>query len=193
MTVKKKYTEKDTLFYTTFTCHQWHSYIQLSHAWDLVYKGFDDMKRLYGVLVTGYVIMPNHVHSLLYVPEKSPDINQLIADQKRFLSYGIVDSLETQRNYRLLDQMRNDLIEAERTKGQLHKVFKGLPDIKECYSEWFIRQKLDYMHHNPVSGIWNLVEDFTLYPHSSASFYERNEAGIYEVTHYRDVWDSLVK
>jgi hypothetical protein len=28
------------------------------------------------------------------------------------------------------------------------------------------------LHHNPVSGKWNLVNDYTDYEHSSASFYE---------------------
>ncbi len=43
------------------------------------------------------------------------------------------------------------------------------------------------MHHNPVSGKWNLVEDFTEYLHSSAKYYETGCQGIYPVVHYMDV------
>jgi hypothetical protein len=33
-------------------------------------------------------------------------------------------------------------------------------------------KKLNYIHRNPISGKWNLVNDYTDYEHSSASFYE---------------------
>jgi hypothetical protein len=44
-----------------------------------------------------------------------------------------------------------------------------------CYGEKMIEQKLDYIHHNPVSGKWCLVNDFCDYPHPSASFYESDK------------------
>jgi hypothetical protein len=51
-----------------------------------------------------------------------------------------------------------------------------------------IEQKLDYIHHNPVSGKWNLVEDFTRYPHSSAAFYKLGVIGEVKITHYKDLF-----
>lgn len=45
-------------------------------------------------------------------------------------------------------------------------------DIKECWTEKFLHQELDYMHSNPVSGKWTLVDDPMKYPYSSAAFYE---------------------
>ena len=37
-----------------------------------------------------------------------------------------------------------------------------------------LRQKLDYIHHNPTSGKWTLAKDFLSYAHSSALFYEES-------------------
>jgi len=73
-------------------------------------------------------------------------------------------------------------------EGKLHQVFIDSFDAKEIISEKMLLQKLDYMHHNPVSGKWHLVDDFVEYPHSSARFYETGVQGIYAVTHYEDVW-----
>ena len=50
-----------------------------------------------------------------------------------------------------------------------------------------IEQKLEYIHHNPVKGKWNLVDDFTNYIHSSASFYELGKPGIVQIKHYKDL------
>jgi len=63
---------------------------------------------------------------------------------------------------------------------------RGLFDAKACYSLEMIEQKIDYIHHNPVSGKWNLVNDWTEYPHSSAGFYELGRENKW-VTDYRDV------
>ena len=43
------------------------------------------------------------------------------------------------------------------TKGQRHKVFEESFDPKECFSNKFVFQKLEYMHKNPISKKWQLV------------------------------------
>ena len=43
-----------------------------------------------------------------------------------------------------------------------NKVFEDSFDAKECYSEEFIFQKLQYIHLNPVSKKWNLVSDLQI-------------------------------
>ena len=50
-----------------------------------------------------------------------------------------------------------------------------------------LEQKLEYIHHNPVSGKWNLVDDFCDYEHSSASFYEGVEQENDIITHYKEI------
>ena len=42
----------------------------------------------------------------------------------------------------------------------------------EVYSREVAKQKLDYIHFNPVSGKWNLAKDDIDYYFSSARFYE---------------------
>lgn len=53
-----------------------------------------------------------------------------------------------------------------------------------------ILRVLDYIHHNPVSGKWNLANDYLSYKYSSARFYELGEAGSVEIHHFRDVIES---
>ena len=42
----------------------------------------------------------------------------------------------------------------------------------EISSKDFAKQKIDYIHFNPVSGKWNLAKDYLDYYYSSARFYE---------------------
>ncbi|MBA2499223.1 MAG: hypothetical protein H0V30_05805, partial [Chitinophagaceae bacterium] len=92
---------------------------------------------------------------------------------KRFLAYEIVKRLKEKKVNDILDMLHAGVKQREKKKGQIHKVFQDSFDAKECYSEQFIFQKLDYIHHNPVSKKWQLVNDFTDYEYSSASFYEK--------------------
>ena len=72
----------------------------------------------------------------------------------------------------MLQLLAAAVTERERSKGQLHRVFEESFHAKAIYRQKFLLQKFNYIHHNPVSGKWNLVNDFTDYEHSSASFYE---------------------
>ncbi len=60
-------------------------------------------------------------------------------------------------------------------------------DAKMCDSERMLEQKLEYIHSNPVNGMWNLVGDYADYEYSSAGFYELNKPGRVEITHYKSI------
>jgi REP element-mobilizing transposase RayT len=140
-------------------------------AYDFVYKWFDLLKEK-GCYTIAFVIMPNHLHNILYFPKAGFNLNKIISNGKRFLAYDIIDRLQTAGNTRLLDRLSAGVSARERKKGQLHKVFTPSFDAKGLYSEKFFNQKLRYIHLNPVRGKWRLVEDYRIYEHSSASFYE---------------------
>jgi hypothetical protein len=68
---------EDVLF-ITFTCYRWLSLIELTNGHDLVYKWFHYLESK-GHLVTGYVIMPNHIHVLIYFSKTDKSINKIIS------------------------------------------------------------------------------------------------------------------
>lgn len=72
---------EDTLF-IMFTCFKLLPLIELTNGYDFVYKWFDYLK-MKGHLVTGYVIMPNHIHVLIYFSKTDKTINKIIGDGKQ--------------------------------------------------------------------------------------------------------------
>ena len=82
------------------------------------------------------------------------------------MAYEIINRLEISKQTDLLNHLRSLLTIRESKKGQLHKVFKDSFDAKAIYSQKFLIQKINYIHHNPVSGKWMLVKDFIEYEHS---------------------------
>ena len=65
----------------------------------------------------------------------------------------------------------------------MHEVGQGKFDIKECRTEKFILQKLNYIHNNPCTQRWKLAEKPYEYLHSLARFYD----GDNRVKDYLDV------
>ena len=186
MAVRFKHSNVYSMYYCTVTCYQWLHLFEITQGYDLVYKWFDYLKGK-NIYVVAYVIMPNHVHCILYFPSENFDLNKLIGNAKRFLAYDIINRLELQSNSQLLKALSDALTETEIAKGQKHRVFEESFDAKPIYSEPFFFQKLDYIHHNPVSGRWKLVDDYTEYEHSSALFYELSKVFHFEPKHYNEL------
>ena len=90
--------------------------------------------------------MPNHVHLLLFFKGDAPSLNTLIGNVKRFIGYEIIKRLQAQNDKKTLCLLSTAVIEAERKRGKLHQLWQGSFDAKECRTEKFILQKLNYMH-----------------------------------------------
>ncbi len=93
------------------------------------------------------------MHSLTLVKV----FNKIIGNGKRFLAYEIVKRLKETGNHIILKQLSEAVEVTDKKRGKLHEVFEDSFDIKECMTEKFIRQKLNYIHLNPCSGNGNLL------------------------------------
>jgi putative transposase len=115
----------------------------------VIRAGFDILKKG-KIEVVGYVIMPNHLHSILYFPEAGFHLNKILSNGKRFMAYELVNRFEKANDTNTLTILQNALTERERKKKQLHKVFKDSFDAKPIFSEKFLMQKLNYIPARPV-------------------------------------------
>ena len=188
MPVKREVPFDQGHFFITFTCYQWLPLIAITDGYDLFYKWFDIL-RTNGHFITGYVIMPNHVHVTIAFRKTQKRINKIIGDGKRFIAYEIVLRLKNQGQHDLLWLLEKAVNKSDKKKGKLHEVWEDSFNWKECVGTHFTFQKLDYMHNNPCSGKWQLALHAALYPHSSARFYLHGEQGAYAVLNFQELLD----
>jgi len=188
MPIKRKIPYDSGHFFITFTCFNWLPLIDITNSYHLVYNWFDILKQ-HGHYITGYVIMPNHVHATIAFRKTTKNINKIIGDGKRFIGYEIINRLQQQDQNDILLQLQNAVNSSDKKKGKQHEVWEDSFDWKECNSNNFIVQKLDYMHSNPVVGKWQLAVNAMEYPHSSAKFYICGDQGMYRVLNYRELDD----
>jgi len=132
-----------------------------------------DSKR---ITLYGFVIMPNHLHVIWETSEheKYSDIQR---DFLRFTGQQILKDFRTNKP-KLYKEFEVNL------QDRKHQVWQRNAKTVALEYRKVVEQKLDYIHHNPVQGKWRLVDDYTDYHYSSASFYEKGEHSFPFLTHY---------
>ena len=156
MAVKQTIPYNDGIYFITFTCYKWMPLVELTDSYDLVYNWFDYIKSK-GHFITGYIIMPNHVHSLIGLKNTGKSINKIVDDGKRFIAYEIVTRLHTQSAFAILERQSAAVEPPDRLRGKKHEVWEDSFDWKDCRSHFFTDQKLNFMHNNPCNAKWNLA------------------------------------
>ena len=117
------------------------------------------------ITLLGYVILENHLHLIA----RSEHLSKEIGDFKSFTARRIIDLLGQRRDpvLELLEQFK-----ARHKADQEHQLWQEGSHPQQIQTEEMMRQKLEYIHANPVKR--GYVDDPTHWRYSSA----RNYAGM---------------
>ena len=154
--------------FITFSCYRRRSYLGTVRARDQFVKTLGQVRFRYGFQLLGYVVMPEHVHLLISEPKKGTPstvlqmLKQRVSQKPRAKRRGV-----SGKQLRLAFP---ELAESPRSFWQAR-----FYDFNE-YTSRKKREKLGYMHGNPVTR--RLVEHPKDWPWSSWSFYTKDEAGL---------------
>lgn len=133
----------------------------------------DCMRSRKRIKLYAFVIMPNHIHTVIKCREEDT-LADVIRDYKKFTSDRIIRHYCVEKNHEVLEFMHNSA-ELDRQK---HKVWEDGYNAKNIFSPDFLRQKVEYIHNNPIQPHWELSEQPEDYMWSSARFYLLNESAI---------------
>jgi len=148
----KRYQQAGELHFVTFSCYRRLPLLASAQAKRWLEQALEQARRQYGFYVTGYVIMPEHVHLLVSEPERSTLARALQA-LKQSVARRLIGEREHFWQARYYD-----------------------------FNVWTARkriEKLRYMHRNPVKR--GLVEKPEDWPWSSFRHYQTGEEGAVEI------------
>src|SRR5690554_3979475 len=97
MATHRQHLEKTLFYFITFTCYKWMHLIEITRAYEFVAVSFEKLSAK-GFKNVGFVIMPNHLHFVVFADEKSSSLNRAVGNTKRFLAYEIVQRLKAGQN-----------------------------------------------------------------------------------------------
>jgi putative transposase len=142
-----------------------------ARARNLFVKELDKVRREYGFCLVGYVVMPNHVHLLMSEPQKvTPSTVMQMLKQR--VSRGMRRCRQTVPKTPLEFAFPKFV-------GELPSFWQERFYDFNVYSHKKKREKLEYMHANPVNR--GLVKHPKDWPWSSFLFYAKDEIGLVEI------------
>jgi REP element-mobilizing transposase RayT len=129
-------------------------------------EAFNEARHSGGLIIFGYVIMPDHTHLLT-------NSSRPIADVLRYLNgisaKRLIDHLKENGHESSLEKLRIQ----ERDKGHKHSVYEHHPNALRITGEEALMQKVSYIHLNPVRA--GLVEHPNDYLYSSARQWHKRQ------------------
>ena len=165
--------EQDKLYYLTFQVVYWIDIFTRKRYRDILIESLKYSQKNKGLEIFAYVVMSNHVH--LIVRSDTENLSQTIGDIKKFTSKKIINSIieepESRREW-LLFMFERAAKKHKRNKK--YQLWTHENHAIHLYSDKFIKERLMYIHDNPVkAGIVEKAED---YLYSSARNYASMDA-----------------
>jgi putative transposase len=172
-----KIRDQSATHFLTFTIMGWIDIFSRQRYRDIMIDSFQFCRQHKNLLIGGYVIMSNHIHSIWTAP--NGNLSDIVRDFKTFTSKAISSSIGSEPESRREWLLYMFKFYANRTNANdNYKVWTGNNHPEEIYSEAFLKTKLNYIHENPVRA--GLVTEPSHYLYSSAANYE-GKKGLMEI------------
>ncbi len=104
-----------------------------------------EVRERYPYKLIGYVLMPDHVHAI--INNHSGTISDWLRRVRGNSARKILDWL---REERYLASLKKLALNPPQKRQHTHAVWQKDPSVIDLWSHKFIRQKLNYLHLNPV-------------------------------------------
>lgn len=129
----------------------------------LVFQGLDFLVKERQIKIYAYVIMPDHIHIIA----KGKDLAKHISSFKSYTARQIINELKKEKHEYLLIIFRQAKLKHKTDRE--HQVWSEGFHPKQISSDSVMRQKISYIHYNPVKA--GLVLNELDWKYSSAGFY----------------------
>lgn len=173
--VSKRFRIEGSIFYITSNIYNRINVFTRPSFIIPIIDSFNYYRYQYNCKLLGYVIMPDHIHLLIW-PHDAEVVTDFMRDFKRFTSGRITRQAKVEGK---LDWVQ----EFEKAGNETGRAdFKVWQDSfwEQCiYTEDFLRQKLNYIHLNPVRA--GIVNDAADYPYSSYRNYYLSDNHLIEI------------
>jgi len=139
----KHYDKLGTARFLTFSCHRRMNLFLDPEAINLFIKSLDWIRKKYRLQLLGYVVMPNHVHLVIYPQEEVP-LGRVIGDLKAHSAYHIINQWKS-NHHQILRKM-----EVTRNNKSVYAFWQRRCYDHNCREIKIVREKIVYCHNNPV-------------------------------------------
>jgi putative transposase len=177
MSEKYKMHNPEGMYFLTMTIVHWIDLFTRSELSDVIVASIKHCQKEKGLVIYAWCIMPSHIHLILSSKQEKP--SDIIRDLKKFTSKELVKTIGVINESRS-EWLLNAFEKAGKRLNRItkNKVWQDGNRPKELETNHFMKQKLDYIHSNPVQA--RFVDEPEHYVYSSARDYT-GQKGLIEV------------
>ena len=162
------YAKEHYAFFVTCTVVEWVPLFTVGAYRDVILDSLRFLATEKPTELNAYVLMPTHLHAILR-PHPGARIGDLMRDFKRFTSRAISRQAEERADERSLSVFCRARAAGRAQERSQYQVWQEGSFPEAIGSPRFARQKLEYLHNNPVKA--ELAESAVAWPFSSARAY----------------------
>lgn len=188
----------DTIFFVTITVIDWVDVFTREDYKHIIAESLDFCRKKKGLCIYAWVLMTNHIHLIVSHDENNEKLASTIGDFKKFTAKKVLKAIienpqESRKNW-MLKHFEEETIKANKDAScsvSKSHFTDGLQGCEKHYHLWqrgydsfciynikMMRQKMDYLHANPVRA--GIVDKPWEYRYSSYKNYS-GEKGIIEI------------
>ena len=173
MRSRYKIFKDNALYFVTSTTIEWASVFTNEKYYNILIEAIKFYQAKNILEIFAYVILPNHFHLIL----RSKELMNIMKLIKMYSAKQIIKQLKDEKKIQILKlfQLKK---KKYKTKSN-YQVWQEGCKPKEISSDNMLRQKIDYIHYNPVKK--GLVSEPTDWKYSSAGFYEKGVEGVIKI------------
>lgn len=178
------------LNFLTFTVVDWIDLFTRPTYSEIILESLRFCQQHKGLVVYAYVIMPSHLH-LIWSTDDPNGLSQIIQSFKSYTAKQILAALHDKQHVESRREWLLHHFAFHAKKNKTHsnfQVWKKDNHPIALYTPQVTRQKITYIHQNPVRA--RIVHHPEHYLYSSASNYAEIDS-VLEVTLLEDIWNDI--
>lgn len=145
------------LYYVTFTVVEWLPVFIDESACKIMTESINFCIKNKHLGVNAYVVMPTHLHAIVFDVEFSSErLKHTLDDMRKFTGRQLLDYSATH-----LPRCFTDQFHKHAGEDRQRRFWQPTQHPVGIYSDGFWKQKMDYLHHNPCrKGLVSHPEDW---------------------------------
>jgi REP element-mobilizing transposase RayT len=144
------FTDKHYAYFITCTLVEWLPLFTQDSYRTIVLDSLAHLRQHKHAQLNAFVVMPTHLHAVLW-PDDAADISSILRNFKRHTSRAISRLAEQQNAVETLDTFIHAR-EQNLASESKYQVWQEGSHPEAIFSLEFARQKLNYIHNNPVKA-----------------------------------------
>lgn len=172
--------DQSGLYFISFAVVFWVDVFTRKEYREIIIESLQYCQQQQGLVIYGWCIMSNHVH--LIISAREDNVSNVLGNFKKFTSKKVVHAIEYNPSESRKEWMLKIFKEAGmiNSRNSNYQFWRQENEPKIIYTPEFGKQKLEYIHNNPVEA--GIVEKAEEYIYSSArDYYYGKHCGLIKI------------